>query len=56
MKMLKKILMWTLIAFLIYAVFKHPTQAGGYAQDAWNFVVQLFKSLFSFFNSILNKH
>jgi hypothetical protein len=53
MKMVKKILLWTLVAFLIYAVFKYPSQAANTVQSVWDFVVQLFKSLFDFFNSIL---
>jgi hypothetical protein len=53
MKMVKKILLFTLVAFLIYAVFKYPSLAADFVQNVWNFIVQLFKSLFSFFNSIL---
>lgn len=53
MKMVKKLLLWTLVAFSIYAVFKYPSQAATTVQDVWNAIVQLFKSLFSFFNSIL---
>ena len=53
MKMVKKILLWTLVAFLIYAVFKYPSQAASTVQSVWNFIVQLFKSLIDFFNSIL---
>jgi len=53
MKMVKKILLWTLVAFLIYAVFKNPSQAANTVQSIWDFLVQLFTSLFDFFNSIL---
>jgi hypothetical protein len=56
MKMVKKILLFTLVAFLIYAVFKYPSLAADFVQNVWNFIVQLFKSLFSFFNSILTSH
>jgi hypothetical protein len=56
MKMVKKILLFTLVAFLIYAVVKYPTLAADFVQNVWNFLVQLFKSLFSFFNSILTSH
>lgn len=53
MKVVKKILLWTLVAFLIYAVFKYPSQAANTVQSIWDFLVQLFKSLFDFFNRIL---
>jgi len=53
MKMVKKILLWTLVAFLIYAVFKYPSQAANTVQSIWDFLVQLFKSLLDFFNRIL---
>jgi hypothetical protein len=56
MKMVKKILLFTLVAFLIYSVFKYPSLAADFVQNVWNFIVQLFKSLFSFFNSILTSH
>jgi nitrate reductase NapE component len=55
MKMVKKILLFTLVAFLIYAVVKYPTLAADFVQNVWNFIVQIFKSLFSFFNSILTR-
>jgi len=55
MKMVKKLLLWTVVAFLIYAVFKYPTQAATDVQNVWNFLVQLFKSVGSFFNSILTR-
>lgn len=55
MKMVKKLLLWTLVAFLIYAVFKYPSQAANTVQIVWDFVVQVFESLFDFFNSILTR-
>lgn len=56
MKVVKKILLWTLVAFVIYAIFKNPSLAASAAQSLWNTIVQLFKSLFSFFNSLLTGH
>ncbi len=56
MKMVKKILLWTVIAFIVFAVFKYPTQAAADVQTVWGWVVNLFKSLATFFNSILTTH
>lgn len=53
MKMVKKILLWTLIAFVIYAVFRYPSLAADAVSSVWDFFVHLFESLLSFFNSIL---
>jgi preprotein translocase subunit SecY len=53
MKMVKKILLWTFVAFVIYAVIKYPGLAATVVQNIWNFIVQLFKSVGNFFNSIL---
>jgi hypothetical protein len=55
MKMVKKILLWTLVAFVIYAIFRYPSLAADAFTSVWNFLVQLFKSLFSFFNSLLTR-
>jgi hypothetical protein len=55
MKMVKKILQWTLVAFVIYAIFRYPSLAADAVSSVWNFCVQLFKSLFSFFNSLLTR-
>jgi hypothetical protein len=55
MKMVKKILLFILVAFLIYAVFKYPSLAADFVQNIWDFFVQLFESLFSFFNSLLTR-
>lgn len=55
MKMVKKMLLFTLVAFLIYAVFKYPSLAADFVQNIWDFIVHLFESLFSFFNSLLTR-
>ncbi|HEY5247808.1 MAG TPA: hypothetical protein VIJ15_05035 [Dermatophilaceae bacterium] len=55
MKMVKKILLWTLVAFLIYAVFKSPSLAADAVHSLWNAIVQLVKSLGDFFNSLLTR-
>jgi len=55
MKVVKKILLWTLVAFVIYAIFRYPSLAADAVSSVWNFFVQLFESLFSFFNSLLTR-
>ena len=55
MKVVKKILLWTLVAFVIYAIFRYPSLAADAVSSVWNFIVHLFESLFSFFNSLLTR-
>ncbi len=53
MKLVKKLLLWLIVAFLIYAVFRYPSLAADAVHSLWNTIVQLFKSLASFFNNLL---
>jgi hypothetical protein len=53
MEMVKKLLFWTLVAFVIYAVFRYPSLAADAVSSVWSFFVHLFDSLVRFFNGIL---
>jgi len=53
MKQVKKLLFWLLVAFVIYAVFRYPSLAADAVRTVWDFLVQLFRSIASFFNSLL---
>jgi hypothetical protein len=56
MKHVKKIVLWTLVAFFIYAVITSPTQAANMVQNAWDIVLQGFQNIGSFFNDLLNRN
>ncbi|HZY00457.1 MAG TPA: hypothetical protein VFE92_13355 [Dermatophilaceae bacterium] len=56
MKHVKKIVLWTVVAFFIYAVITSPTQAANIVQGAWNIIVHGVSSIAAFFNSILNRN
>jgi hypothetical protein len=56
MKTVKKIILWTLVAFFVYAVITSPSQAANIVQGAWNIIVQAVSSIASFFNAILNRN
>jgi len=56
MKHVKKIVLWTLVIFFIYAVITSPTQAADIVQNAWNIILQAFKNISAFFNQILNRN
>jgi hypothetical protein len=53
MKHVKKIVLWTVVAFLVYAIITSPSQAANIFQSAWNLIVQASKSIAAFFNDIL---
>jgi len=54
MKHVKKIVLWSVVAFFIYAIIQSPSQAAHIVQNVWDIVVQAFKAIGSFFNTILN--
>jgi len=55
MQRVRKIVLWSLLAFFVYAIVKSPTQAADIARSLWDILVQGLKSIGSFFDAILNK-
>ena len=54
MHRVKKPLLWTLLAFFIYAIVTSPSQAADILQTVWDIILQGFKSIGSFFDALLN--
>jgi hypothetical protein len=50
----KKIVLWTLLAFFVYAIVKSPSQAADILRTLWDIVVQGVKSIGSFFDALLS--
>ena len=44
MRRVKKILLWVLLAFVVYAVIKSPNQAADIVHTAWNSILQAFRA------------
>ena len=55
MQRVKKIVLWTLLAFFVYAIVKSPAQAADIARNLWHVMVQGLTSIGSFFDAILSK-
>ena len=55
MQRVKKIVLWTLLAFFVYAIVKSPAQAADIARNAWDILVQGLRSVGSFFDALLNE-
>jgi hypothetical protein len=51
----KKVLVWVLIAFAIYAIFRSPEQAAAVADDAIDGIVSAFRAIGRFFDALLNQ-
>jgi len=55
MKRVKTISGWVLLAFLVYAVVKSPTQAADMIRTAFDIIGQGFSSIFAFFDALLGR-
>ncbi|MEO7059152.1 MAG: hypothetical protein ABI083_05505 [Lapillicoccus sp.] len=53
MQRLKKILMWVVVIFIIYAIVKSPTQAAIIVRTSFDIIGQGFTSIFAFFDALL---
>jgi hypothetical protein len=56
MKTIKKIVLWTVAAFIVYAIIVSPGQAANMFQGAWSLIVEATKSIAAFFNAILTRN
>lgn len=56
MHRVRKILLWTLLAFFVYAIVTSPSQAADIAQTFWNIIIKGLKGLGGFFDALLRKN
>ncbi|WP_172669690.1 hypothetical protein [Arsenicicoccus sp. oral taxon 190] len=52
---IKKVLLWLLVAFLIYAIIVSPDRAADIVRTVWDILVQAVQSLGRFFDKLLNR-
>jgi hypothetical protein len=55
MQRVKKIVLWSLLAFFVYAIVTSPSQAADIARNIWAIIAQGFSSVGSFFDALLKK-
>ena len=53
MQRVKKIVLWSLLVFFVYAIVKSPSQAADILRTSWDIIVQGVKSIGSFFDALL---
>ncbi len=56
MQRVRKIVLWALLAFFVYAIVKSSTQAADIARNIWDLVGQGLASVGSFFDALLTKN
>ena len=54
MPRVKKILLWILVAFAVYAIITSPTQAADIVHTTWSIIVEAVTRIGAFFNAVLN--
>jgi divalent metal cation (Fe/Co/Zn/Cd) transporter len=55
MQRVKKIVPLTLLAFVVYAIVKSPSQAADLVHTLWDIIFQGFTGIGSFFDAVLNR-
>lgn len=50
----KKIIMWLIFGFLIYAIITSPDRAADIVRGVWDIIATGFSNIFRFFRSLMN--
>ncbi|HET7475693.1 MAG TPA: hypothetical protein VFJ97_06660 [Dermatophilaceae bacterium] len=55
MARVKRVLLWLLVAFAIYAIVTSPEQAAQIVRTVWDIILAAFRAIGSFFDALLRK-
>jgi hypothetical protein len=55
MSRVRKILGWVLLAYVIYAIVKSPTQAADVVKTSFDILAEGVRSIFTFFDSLISR-
>lgn len=55
MSRVRRILGWVLLAYVVYAIVKSPTQAADVVRTSFDILAEGVRSIFTFFDSLLNR-
>ncbi|MEO7132308.1 MAG: hypothetical protein ABIZ07_13130 [Dermatophilaceae bacterium] len=55
MKTVKKVTLWVVLAFMVYAIFTNPDRAAALVGNIWGLIVDGFDAILRFFNAVLNR-
>lgn len=56
MQRVKKPVLWTLLAFFVYAIVTSPGQAADVIHSTWDIIVEGVRSMGNFFDALLNRN
>ncbi len=51
----KKIVVWLIVIFLLYAIFTNPTDAANIVSDVWHILEKAVKNIAKFFDELLSR-
>ncbi|MEO7753400.1 MAG: hypothetical protein ABIS35_08300 [Terracoccus sp.] len=51
----KKVILWVVLAFFVYAIFTSPDKAADIVANIWGVIVDGFNAILQFFNSLLSR-
>ncbi|MEI2774386.1 MAG: hypothetical protein V9G19_00120 [Tetrasphaera sp.] len=52
---IKKIVLWLIVIFLLYAIFTNPRDAADIVGTAWNIIAKAVRNIFEFFDALLRR-
>ncbi|HET7397670.1 MAG TPA: hypothetical protein VFJ94_04020 [Intrasporangium sp.] len=55
MAKVRKVLLWIVLVFFVYAVFTSPEKAADIVTNIWGVILDGFNAIVRFFNSLLNR-
>ncbi|MBK6888192.1 MAG: hypothetical protein IPH03_18280 [Tetrasphaera sp.] len=51
----KKIVVWLIVVFLLYAIFTNPNDAADIVSRAWHLIAKAVHNIAKFFDALLNR-
>lgn len=55
MDKVKKVVLWVVLGFMIYAIFTNPDRAADIVGNIWALIIDGFNAILRFFDSLLNR-
>ena len=53
---IKKIVLWLIVIFLLYAILTNPSAAAAIVDAAWDLILEGLRNIFDFFDALLRRN
>jgi hypothetical protein len=53
---IKKIVLWLIVIFLLYAILTNPSDAADIVDAAWDLILEGLRNIFDFFDALLRRN